>query len=123
MSCVCVCVCVCACVHACVRACVLLFQLTLDISCVVHLWQTNLSYTCLLLFQLTLDIFSYVAHLWQTHLSHFLHLASQHDDNMATSLEQARLVLKGGCRERRWHVRAERSTVLELESGSRQGSH
>ena len=43
--------------------------------------------------------FSFVAHLWQTHLSHFLHLASQHDDNMATSLEQARLVLKGGCCE------------------------
>lgn len=43
---------------------------------------------------LTLDIFSYVAHLWQTHLSQFLHLASQHDDHMVNSLDQARLVLK-----------------------------
>ena len=88
-----VCVCVCVwCVYTCVHV-------SYCFSFVAHLWQTHLSHTCLLLFQLTLDIFSYVAHLWQTHLSHFLHLASQHDDNMATSLEQARLVLKGGCCE------------------------
>ncbi|KAK7479675.1 hypothetical protein BaRGS_00029051 [Batillaria attramentaria] len=43
---------------------------------------------------LTNDIFSYVTHLWGTHLSQFLQLAAQHDENMASSLEQCRLVLK-----------------------------
>ncbi|KAK7116601.1 hypothetical protein V1264_002257 [Littorina saxatilis] len=43
---------------------------------------------------LTLETFAFIVTLWQTHLSHFLHLAAQHDDNMGSSLEQARLALK-----------------------------
>ncbi|KAL8559005.1 hypothetical protein ACOMHN_039761 [Nucella lapillus] len=43
---------------------------------------------------LTLEIMEYMTHLWQSQLSQFLQLASQHDEHMGHSLEQARLVLK-----------------------------
>ncbi|XP_076465605.1 importin-11-like [Babylonia areolata] len=43
---------------------------------------------------LTQEIVEYMNHLWQSHLSQFMQLANQHDENMANSLEQARLVLK-----------------------------